>query len=83
MRAWKDCFGDPAIGAVTPSAAPEGRECVGVLPAATVGEKEVEAGQRVLDGFEAYCGAIASDPLAPPEPGQYAPEPQYEEVQGA
>ena len=51
VQAWTDCFGDPAISAVSLSAAPEGRECVVVLHALMIGEEDVEAGQRVLDTF--------------------------------
>jgi hypothetical protein len=40
-------------------AAPEGRECVVLLQVKTLDEADTEAGQHILDTFEADCGGIA------------------------
>jgi hypothetical protein len=60
MQAWKDCAGNGEANLVTLAAAPEGRECVVVLQIGMYGEADVEAGQRILDTFEADCGLLSS-----------------------
>jgi hypothetical protein len=84
-QAWKGCGGDPAASYVTLSAAPEGRECVVVLQIGlVVGGEDLEAGQHLLETFEADCALVPAEaeveaPASPAEAYAYeTPEaPQY------
>jgi hypothetical protein len=61
MQAWKNCAGNgEEADLVTLAAAPEGRACVVVLQIGMYGEADVEAGQRILDTFEADCRLLSS-----------------------
>jgi hypothetical protein len=61
-QAWKGCGGDPAASYVTLSAAPEGRECVVVMHIGlVVGEEGLEAGQHLLETFEADCALVPAE----------------------
>ena len=60
MQAWKNCAGNGEADLVTLAAAPEDRECVVVLQIGMYGEADVEAGQRILDTFEADCRLLSS-----------------------
>jgi hypothetical protein len=61
-QAWKGCGGDPAASYVTLSAAPEGRECVVVMHIGlVVGEEGLEAGQHLLETFEADCTLVPAE----------------------
>ena len=62
VQAWKGCGGDPAASYVTLSAAPEGRECVVVMHIGlVVGEEGLEAGQHLLETFEADCALVPAE----------------------
>ena len=69
MQTWKNCAGNgEEANLVTLSAAPEGRECVVLLQIGMYGEADVEAGQRILDTFEADCRLLSSStPDSTPE----------------
>lgn len=68
MQAWNNCAGSGEAELVTLAAAPEGRECVVVLQIGMYGEADVEAGQRILDAFEADCKLLSSStPESTPE----------------
>jgi hypothetical protein len=76
MQVWKNCAGNGEANLVTLAAAPEGRECVAVLQIGMYGEADVEAGQRILDTFEADCRLLSfSTPEFTPESNpETAPE---------
>jgi hypothetical protein len=56
MQAWKNCAGNGEEDLITLAAAPEGRTCAVVMQIGMYGE----AGQHILDTFEADCNLLPS-----------------------